>query len=176
MHCTVDQIQCANNTELSCVYLNLTYLLFCRLLCRFSMLWRTLLSGQSACRWGTDWKPTMAKHQGLAGQSCRSHWLIWKLPLSKNQHLTIHIPHETLSFVCKAIVENWLIVSIFLKTLIGGFPLKLQSQGAFTLRSNYRYKSTLCPQIGSLLNGPSSLNRKIFNCVGKAVIVYYGHA
>lgn len=77
--CTVDQIQYSKNTE-PYVYVNLIYLLFCRLLCRFSMLWRTLLSGQSVCRWGTVWKPRMTKQQGLAGQSCCFHHFIWKFP------------------------------------------------------------------------------------------------
>lgn len=39
-----------------------TYLFFCRFLCRFSMLWRTPLSGQSACKWERTWKTTVTKN------------------------------------------------------------------------------------------------------------------
>lgn len=175
--CIVDQIQYTKNTELSCIYLNFIYLLFCRLLCKFSMLWRTLLSGQSGCRWGTVWKPTVTKQQGLAGQRCRSHWFIWKLPSSKNQHLSIRIPHETFSFVCEATIENmtssWKLTNClyFLQNLNRWISIKTSVTGCFTLWSNYRYKSILCPQISWLLNEPSSLNRNILSCVGMAVIV-----
>lgn len=139
MHCGSNTVGHKNSrlfSELSqscCVYLNLIHLLFCLLLCRFSMLCRTLLSGQSDCSWEMLREATMTEQQSLTGQSCQSpdNPFTWN-SLHARSSICLLMPasHETILFVYEAMIEN----------MICGWSAVMER---ITLWQNFRHKSTL---------------------------------